>query len=95
MPNRQEVYDAIDSERAYQEALQKNTARSDGKQRSVGDYLTMLRRYMQQADERWCDNPGDDQALDTVRKIAGIAVHCMEDHGAPTENKMAIGGYCC
>ncbi|GAG92939.1 unnamed protein product, partial [marine sediment metagenome] len=53
------------------------------KPHTVGNYLTMLRRYANKADEAWTDNAGDLAALDVIRKIAGIAVHCMEDWGAP------------
>jgi hypothetical protein len=28
-------------------------------------------------------NPGNEPALHQIRKIAGIAVNCMEKHGAP------------
>ena len=38
---------------------------------------------MDKANEAWSMNAGDEDALDVVRKIGGIAVHCMEDHGAP------------
>ena len=75
------VYQVIDGERDYQDAL--GSDRTDGAPRTVGDYLTMLRDYLAEADRNWVRNPGNEQALDTIRKIAGIAVHCMEDHGAP------------
>jgi hypothetical protein len=78
---RRKVYELIDGERKYQDSLP--PSRTDGEQRSVGDYLTMLRSYMGKADAAWTDNPGDEQALDVVRKIASIAIRCMEDHGAP------------
>jgi hypothetical protein len=78
---RYEVYRAIDGERDYQDWL--GSDRSDGMPRSVGDYLTLLRAYLAKADAAWTDNPGDRPALHVIRKIAGIAVHCMEDHGAP------------
>lgn len=78
---REVIYDVIDGERDYQDALP--PTRTDGHPRSVGDYLVMLDEYGRRAKIAWTDNPGDEQALDVVRKIAGIAVHCMEDHGAP------------
>lgn len=79
--SRYEVYELINGERAYQNALP--PSRTDGSEKTVGDYLTMLRSYMAKADAAWTDNNGNYPALDVVRKIAGIAVHCMEDHGAP------------
>jgi hypothetical protein len=79
--SRKEVYEAIDTERAYQDRLP--ATRTEGHDHSVGDYITMLARYQQHLVTAWTDNPGDTEALHVMRKIAGIAVHCMEDHGAP------------
>lgn len=81
---RAEVYAAVDGERDYQDNLP--PTRSDGGDRSVGEYVLMLNHYVRLANAAWTDNPGDAQALEVVRKIAGIAVHCMEDHGAPARS---------
>lgn len=78
---RERVYDAIDSEREYQDMLP--PTRTDGVSRSVGDYVTMMQHYQSKLVAAWTENAGDEQALDVMRKIGGIAVHCMEDHGAP------------
>ena len=83
--NRNLVYRLIDGERAYQDKLP--PARTDGQPRTVGDYLTMFQYYLDKAAEAWVMNPGDQPALDVVRKLAGIAVHCMEDHGAPARSQ--------
>ena len=79
--NREDVYEAIDSERNYQDFLASD--RTDGSEKTVGEYIVMLHHYLRQADKEWTLNPGTGGALEVVRKIAGIAVHCMEDHGAP------------
>jgi hypothetical protein len=86
--NRRSVYKAIDRERDYQESL--GPDRSDGNQRSVGDYCTMLSSYTAKLIAAWTDNPGDTQALDVFRKIAGIAVHCMEDHGIVDRGSQSV-----
>lgn len=78
---REDVYKLIDSERAYQHTLPPN--RTIGFSKTVGEYITMLHHYMNKLDEAWTCNAGDEKALEVMRKIAGIAVHCMEDHGAP------------
>ena len=78
---RDEVYSLISGERDYQDVL--GASRTAGKPHDVGSYLTMIRTYVTRAEEAWTNNPGDEAALDQIRKIAGIAVHCMEDHGAP------------
>ncbi len=80
---RAEVYAAIDSERAYQNALGADRREPREINHSVGDYLTMLQVYLHKALVAWTDNPGTDEAMKAIRKVAGIAVRAMEEHGAP------------
>ena len=81
MPTRKEVYEAIDTERTYQEVLP--PTRTNGFDHTVGDYITMMQQYQTTLVAEWTLHSGDANALEVMRKIAGIAVHCMEDHGAP------------
>lgn len=81
---RRKVYELIDGERSYQDTLP--PSRTDGVPHTVGDYLVMLDCYLRRAKDDWTNNAGNEQALDEIRKIAGIAVHCMEDHGAPARS---------
>lgn len=77
---RAEVYSALNSERDYQDKL--GSDRTDGAQHTVGDYIVMLQSYQHKLTEAWTNNAGTEEALKVIRKIGGIAVHCMEDHGA-------------
>jgi hypothetical protein len=79
-PTRQQVYAAIDTERDYQDSLPPN--RTDGRQHTVGDYILMMEEYVALARVSWVNQSGDYAALDVIRKVAGIAVRCMEEHGA-------------
>jgi len=93
---RKDVYKAIDGERAYQDrVIDKNLKRHDASlpDHSVGDYLTMLTTYLHEAHENWTRHGGNHAALDSIRKIGAIAVHCMEDHGAPEREAPHSGGY--
>ena len=88
MTTRNDVYRAIDTERWYQDHLKKDRTATptDGTrsvEHSVGDFITMLSFYLREAQTAWTANPGDAPALNTVRKIAAIAVNCIEQHGAP------------
>lgn len=81
--SRQIVYSVIDSERTFQDKIQVGyDGRTDGRQKSVGDYLTLIRNYSSKADAAYSGNPGDDPALHEIRKIAALCVQCMEIHGA-------------
>jgi hypothetical protein len=84
MTPRDQVYRIIDGERYYQDCLGVGPdGRTDGRQKSVGDYLTLIRDYSVKADAAYTGAPGDTPALAVIRKIAGICVQAMEVHGAP------------
>lgn len=72
------VYEAIDTERDYQEKLARNTATD---QRPL-EQMALIEEVLRRAKQDWYDKPGDFD-MNYVRKIAGIAVRCMEQHGAP------------
>lgn len=89
---REEVYDIIDSERDYQDSLGDN--RTDHSQKTVGDYTVMMTYYNTKLLEAWTNNAGTVEALNVMRKLAGIAVKCMEEHGSQPRsfNVFPIGG---
>ncbi len=78
---REEVYQVIDGERDYQDSL--GSDRTEGFTHSVGDSLVLLDTYLRKAKDAWSLNAGNTAALHEIRKIAGIAVRCMEQNGAP------------
>lgn len=83
---RPEIFELINGERDYQDklALARDWTEEERKPaQSVGDFLTLLDVYVQRAQVAYADKAGDIPALDVIRKIAGIAVYCMEEHGAP------------
>ena len=81
---RDEVYIAIDGERDYQDDLA-GVKKWDEEDRvpakSVGDFLLLLNVYIQRASVDYADNVGDHQPRKVIRKIAAIAVHCLEQNG--------------
>ena len=74
------VYGAIDSERDFQDAFTRDKGLNPNK--TVGEYLTLIRTYANKADAAWTGQAGDNGALEEIRKIATICVSCMEKHGA-------------
>lgn len=83
---REEVYKLINGERDYQDQLtdiRNWTEKERNPAQSVGDFLTLLDVYVQRAQVEYADKAGNISALDVIRKVAGIAVFCMELHGAP------------
>ena len=86
MSTREEVYKAIDGERDYQDSLWAGDAGANGFSNplSSGEFLVLLDSYLRQAQDIWCREPEPvPDTLAFVRKIAAIAVNCMEQHGAP------------
>ncbi len=77
--SRRDVYRMIDGEREYQEELWNTSETSSRK--SVGEYLTLIRAYSYHADNAY--TKGDEEgAREDIRKLAALAVHCLEIHGA-------------
>lgn len=86
MTKRSEVYEAIDTERDYQDQRWNENTTTTGGIHTVATWLTFIRTYVREAEEivsRNGEPKASQQALHTIRKIAGMAVACMEQHGAP------------
>lgn len=76
------VYEAIDGERDYQDNL--GMGRTAGLPRTVGDELVLLDYLMTEAKDAWVEYPGNQNALEQIRKIAAVAVRALEQNGVPT-----------
>ncbi len=76
--NRKDVYKLIDGERNYQDGL-------GGKPLCVGEEILLAAEYLERARKEWTEdfNSPEMGALAMLRKVAGIAVRAMENHGAP------------
>lgn len=79
--SRDEVYQALDSERTYQ-----NDRWADGANHnphSITEWLTYMRVYAEEG-LRIVSTSSDEQGgLPFARKVAALGVVCMEQHGAP------------
>ncbi len=81
MPTREKVYAAINTERYYQDHA---WPLGQEPEFSIGEEILLIEEYARRAREAWTDEKqgAEVETLNTVRKIAGIAVRCMENHGA-------------
>lgn len=83
---RVEVYEAINSEREFQDSFVLPERRYY-QTHTLGEFILMLNQYAAQAQQKWTHHTDaiDDfpESLHEVRKIASLAVRCMEQHGAP------------
>lgn len=89
MPTRREVYDALDSERAYQEMRIKRdgstSAQPEGKH-SPEEFLVYMDNYLHEAKRVATHTWGPKctpAVMEVVRKVTALGVACMEANGAP------------
>lgn len=80
---REDVYECINEERAYQENLDFEHKGYP----SVAEEILLLEHYIANVRSCWVINKGNEAALDAIRKVAGISVRCLENHGCPTRNR--------
>jgi len=84
--SREQVYVALDSERAYQDSKWGDSASSDRPghgERSIDEFALYLSGYATKL-AAYCSEFGNPHVkLGLVRKITALGVACMEQHGAP------------
>ncbi len=78
---RGKIFGIIVGERYYQDVQQKG-GRFQKKVHTVGEELLLMKVYLDKAVVKYADNFGDAPALHGIRKVAALAVRCMENHGA-------------
>jgi len=95
--DRSKVFDAIDSERAYQDRKWGTPAEHP---HEVGGYLTLMDVHLQRAKAAWAGANTDNEALEALRKVLAIGVACAEQHGIqgrsrsqPVSERMRADGF--
>ena len=86
MPDRKDVYELIDGEREYQEALWGETLsgnRPGDGERSIDEFSLYLVGYADDLLKSASHFSSSHEKLSIIRKLAALAVACMEQHGAP------------
>lgn len=75
-----EVRAAIDSERAYQDAVWPPETPGSSV-RSIGHFLSLLRVEARKADDAYAEHVGDQETLIRLRKIGALAIQGLEIYG--------------
>ena len=78
MTTRQNVFEAIQRERTYQDA---KWGTIEQRPHTVGEWLLIAESELQEAKTAWCKGHGDAGALEELIQVAAVAVACMEQHG--------------
>ncbi len=82
MTTREEVYNAFDSERRYQDHRFSTEGHHTSTDRSLDEFILYIQQYAAEAGT--LTTHGDEkEALHFVRKVGALCVGCMEKHGAP------------
>jgi hypothetical protein len=77
---REKVYEAIDSERQYQD---RKWGTVQEHPHEVGGYLTLMRKLLADAEAAWASSNGDHRAMIEIRKVLAVGVACAEQHSMP------------
>jgi hypothetical protein len=89
MATRAEVYHAIDTERDYQDALWNQDIALGKGAHSIEEWIVYLEDYLGEAKHFLSRMPAATARMHTmplIRKVAAMAVCCMEQHGAPVRD---------
>ena len=89
--NRTEVYNAVDSEREYQNKIWSGTKSSrqpsdspTAMERTIDEYALYVAGYTNKLIEVCSHTDYLEEKLSIFRKIAALCVACGESHGMPT-----------
>lgn len=74
--NREDIYRELDAERQHQFVLWRD------KPHSVGDWLIIIDRELNEAKEGWMKNKAErHSAMSEIMQIAAVCIAAMEQHG--------------
>ena len=80
------IFSKISQERDYQDHM--CSLKEMPLQPSVEGEIVMIKTYVDKMLLMWTRNPNDKSVLSEMRKIAGIAVRCLENHGCPKRDML-------
>lgn len=81
---RAEVYSALDSERAYQDAMTASEDRPDMVEINLAAGILAMEELLHQARVAWYYGAGNQpEAMSLLRKVGGLVVKMGEQYGLP------------
>ena len=81
----EEIHDAIQAERAYQDGKWGNFKAHP---HTVMEWLAIMEGELQEAKQAWLKGNGDQEALKELLQVVSVGVACMEQHGVVRRNLM-------
>lgn len=92
MVSRKEVYEALDTERTYQDNIWNEDTTTTAGKHTIATWLVFMRSYMREAEDilsRTGEPIASEKASHIMRKITAMGVACMEQNGAPKREPKA------
>lgn len=81
---RAEVYQAVDTERQYQDMQRGNAKRHEGQPpMTPGEIILCMEKCLADARTTWYTPDGGTGCLPHIRKVVALGVQAMERYGAP------------
>lgn len=90
---RQKVYELIDSERDYQESKWGNSLSSNRPghgERTIDEFILYIKGYSDKLCSIGATESDPEIKLEFIRKVAGLCVNCMEQHGGKKRKLQTI-----
>ena len=82
----QEIIDAINEELEYQNNMA-GTDRANTTDNGLAGQLVTMDTYLRKTQDDWTMSNGDENALDTLRKVVATGIRALEKYGCPRRNK--------
>lgn len=80
--SRTEIFKILEEERDFQDKMRPSTHHEGNA--SIPAHLLLIQEYLHRAISSWTNYRGmaEVEALDELRKVAALAIRCMEQNGA-------------
>lgn len=78
-----ELLEALQSELDYQYRIAdpNDNSRADSNDNGLAGQIVTMSTYVRKAEDAWTLNPGNEAALNEIRKIAAICIRAMVQYG--------------
>ena len=83
--DRPQVFELLAGERKYQDDIKGNMNHKGVP--TIEAEILMMEQYLLDARTKWVNSHGNTQPA-SMRKVAGMAVRCFENHGCPPRKQL-------
>lgn len=81
------IFNKVSNERDYQDHM--CILKGIPLKPTIEGEIVMIKTYVDKMLVMWTENPNDKKVLSEMRKIAGIAVRCLQNYGCPQRDMLS------